>query len=135
MIDSAYLGGAALAYVGDAVLELLIREKLVASGVTDTGKLSAKAQTLVCAPSQSNRLEKILPFLTEAENAAFHLGRNHKTQAKPKHSTVAEYRRATGFEAIFGWVYLNGTRERLNELFELAFNDDFDGSADGFAEA
>ena len=125
MTDPRSLGGAALAYIGDAVLELLIREKLVESGVTDTGKLSAKAQTLVCAPSQSDRLEKILASLTEEENAAFHLGRNHKTQAKPKHSSVAEYRRATGFEAIFGWIYLNGTPERLKDLFALAYEDDF----------
>ena len=125
MTDFTAMGGATLAYVGDAVLELLIREKLAASGITDTGRLSAKAQTLVCAPSQSERLEKILPSLTEEENAAFHLGRNHKTQARPKHSTVAEYRRATGFESIFGWVYLNDTPERLKELFDLAYGDDF----------
>ena len=125
MTDFTAMGGATLAYVGDAVLELLIREKLAAGGITDTGRLSAKAQTLVCAPSQSERLEKILPSLTEEENAAFHLGRNHKTQARPKHSTVAEYRRATGFESIFGWVYLNGTPERLRELFALAYGDDF----------
>lgn len=123
MTDPHSLGGAALAYIGDAVLELLIREKLIARGVTDTGKLSAKAQTLVCAPAQSERLEKILPCLTEEENAAFHLGRNHKTQAKPKHSSVMEYRRATGFEAIFGWVYMSGNNERLRKIFSLAFDE------------
>ena len=125
MTDFTAMGGATLAYIGDAVLELLIRKKLIGSGVTDTGKLSAKAQTLVCAPSQSDRLEKILASLTEEENAAFHLGRNHKTQAKPKHSSVAEYRRATGFEAIFGWAYLNESPERLKELFDMAYDDDF----------
>lgn len=114
-------GGAALAYIGDAALEVLIREMLLSSGITDTGKLSAEAQTLVCASAQSARLEKILPVLTSDENSAFHLGRNHKTQTKPKHSSVIEYRRATGFEAVFGWLYLTGSTARLRELFDIAY--------------
>jgi ribonuclease-3 family protein len=119
--EQAY-GGAALAYIGDAVLEVLVREMLLASGTTDTGKLSAEAQTLVCAGAQSTRLEKILPYLTDEENAAVHLGRNHKTQVKPKHSSVVEYRRATGFEAVFGRLYLGGNTERLRELFRIAYD-------------
>lgn len=120
MNNPQLLGGAALAYIGDAVLELLIREMLLETGMTDTGKLSAEAQKLVCAEAQSAALEKILPSLTEEETSVFHLGRNHKSSAKPKHSTVIEYRRATGFEALFGWLYLSGNTERMYELFRLS---------------
>lgn len=121
MTDRKGLGGATLAYIGDAVLELMIREKLTESGVTDTGKLSAEAQKLVCAPAQSARVELILPLLSEEELYAFRLGRNHKSESKPKHSTVAEYRRATGMEALFGWLYLGGEVERMRALFGVAY--------------
>lgn len=122
MTDPHSLGGATLAYIGDAVLELLIREKLLGSGVTDTGVLSAEAQKLVCAPKQSELTEKLLPLLCEDELAAFRLGRNHKSQTKPKRSTVIEYRRATGFEALFGYLYLAGKTERINELFSACYD-------------
>lgn len=121
MTDRKSLGGAALAYIGDAVLELLIREKLTEGGVTDTGKLSAEAQKLVCAPAQSERVELLLPLLSEEELCAFRLGRNHKSESKPKHASVAEYRRATGMESVFGWLYLGGETERIRELFGIAY--------------
>lgn len=121
MTDEKTPGGAVLAYIGDAVLELRIREKLIQTGVTDTGRLSAEAQRLVCAPAQSECVEKLLPLLTEEEEYIFRLGRNHKTEQKPKHSTVAEYRRATGMEALFGWLYLGGNEKRISELFSAAY--------------
>lgn len=122
MTDPKSLGGAALAFIGDAALEVMIREKLLTTGVTDTGRLSAQAQKLVRAEAQSAAVDRILPLLSEEETAVFHLGRNHKFSAKPKHSTVVEYRRATGFEALFGWLYLCGMKERTAELFERAYD-------------
>ena len=109
------------AYVGDAALEVYIRERLAALGISDTGRLSAMAQKLVCAEAQSDRLEELLPLLTEEENNIYLLGRNHKTKTTPKHSTPAQYHRATGFEAIFGFLYLSGRTERARELFAAAY--------------
>lgn len=114
---------AVYAYVGDAVLEVYIREKLALSGISDTGKLNAMAQKLVCAEAQSLRLESILPILSEEENAVYHIGRNHKTKTTPKHSTPGQYHRATGFEAVFGWLHLSGKIERARELFSVAYSD------------
>lgn len=111
------------AYVGDAVLEVYIRERLAASGVSDTGKLSALAQKFVCAEAQSDRLESVLPLLTEEETGVYLTGRNHKTKTTPKHSTPVQYHRATGFEAIFGFLYLSGMTERARELFSVAYPD------------
>ena len=73
--------------------------------------------------AQSDRLEELLPLLTEEENNIYLLGRNHKTKTTPKHSTPAQYHRATGFEAIFGFLYLSGRTERARELFAAAYKD------------
>ena len=86
MNEAVSHGGIVLAYIGDAVLEILIREKLVSCGMTDTGAMSTIAQKLICAPAQSERMEKLLPVLTEEENAVYRLGRNHHTNSKPKKS-------------------------------------------------
>ncbi len=109
--------GLLLAYIGDGVLELLVREKLISSGETSTGKLSAMAQKIVCAPAQSEMVEKLLPMLTEEEEAAYKLGRNHKVGGKPKKATAVEYHRATGMEAVFGYLHMKGRTERIRELF------------------
>ena len=113
--------GITLAYLGDAVLELLIREALLASGVSDTGRLSAAAQRLVCAPAQSKIAEALLPSLTADEEAAYRLGRNHRVNGKPKNASAAEYSRATGLEAVFGYLHVMGERERIRALFEAGY--------------
>ncbi len=117
------MNGVTLAYIGDAVIELLIREALLASAVMDTGRLSAMAQTLVCAKTQSEIVETLLPLLTEKEEAAYRLGRNHRITGKPKRATVAEYSRATGIEAIFGYLQLTGERERIETLFRAGYEE------------
>ena len=114
--------GVTLAYIGDAVIELAIREMLISSGITDTGRLSAAAQKLVCAKTQSDIVEKLLPLLTQEEEAAYKLGRNHRVSGKPKHASVSEYSRATGVEAVFGYLHLNGENNRIRELVEVAYN-------------
>ena len=122
MLEFNY-NGVTLAYIGDAVIELAIREALIASGVTDTGRLSAAAQKLVCAPMQSQLVEKLLPILTPEEEAAYKLGRNHRISGKPKHASVSEYSRATGLEAIFGYLRLTGNAQRIRDLTIIAYND------------
>ena len=124
MLDINY-NGVTLAYIGDAVIELVVREALISSGITDTGRLSFAAQKLVCAPTQSEVVEKILPLLTENEEAAYKLGRNHRISGKPKHASVSEYSRATGLEAIFGYLHLTGQTERIQNLIHAAYDEIF----------
>jgi len=124
MLDINY-NGVTLAYIGDAVIELAVREVLISSGITDTGRLSSAAQKLVCAPTQSAVVEKLLPLLTEEEAAAYKLGRNHRISGKPKHASVSEYSRATGLEAIFGYLHLTGQTERIQNLILTAYEELF----------
>jgi ribonuclease-3 family protein len=118
--------GVTLAYIGDAVIELAVREALITSGITDTGRLSAAAQKLVCAKTQSDIVEKLLPILTSEEEAAYKLGRNHRVSGKPKHASVSEYSRATGVEAIFGYLKLTDQNDRIRFLIDTAYKDIFD---------
>ena len=110
--------GAALAYLGDAVMEVLVRQMLVRRGIGNAGKLSALSLDYVRATNQSRGLEGLLPHLTEEENAVYHRGRN-AAGAHPKSASVNDYRRATGLEALFGYLHLKGDTARLEALFDL----------------
>lgn len=112
---------AALAYFGDVILELLTRERLVRSGISDAGKLNAAALSYVRAPKQSEAVDRIAPLLTEEEEALYRRGRNMGGGAHPKGATVQEYRRATGLEALFGGLWLDGREDRARVLFAAAF--------------
>ena len=112
---------ASLAYLGDCVLELCVRQHLVRSGVSSSASLNRKALDYVRATAQANAMKNILPILTEEEDAVFRRGRNVGHTNTPKSATVAEYRAATGMEALFGWLHLAGRRERIDELFALAY--------------
>ena len=114
------ISAAHLAYLGDCVYELLVREYLVKKGCS---RPSVESLSYVTASAQSKALEKLLPVLTEGEEDAYRRGRNCVHGNTPKHSTVSEYRRATGFEALFGYLYVKGETARLRELFVLAFTD------------
>ena len=109
----------ALAHIGDCVFELLVRTKLCMNDHRSAADLHKTTVSIVNAVSQSEYAEKILPVLTDEETAVFKRGRNSKVNSVPKKATVAEYHRATGVEALFGWLYLKGRTERLEELFEL----------------
>ena len=111
--------GASLAYLGDAVMEVLVRQMLVKRGIGNAGKLSAMSLDYVRATNQSRGLEGLLPHLTEEENAVYHRGRN-AAGAHPKSASVNDYRRATGLEALWGYLYLSGQTQRLDELIKLA---------------
>lgn len=98
--------------------ELYVREHLVRK---NSSRASVESLKYVTAHIQSGVVEKILPLLTEEEEDAYRRGRNLGHSSTPKSSTVGEYRRATGLEALFGWLYLSGKHDRLRELFDTAF--------------
>ncbi|MGN1235647.1 MAG: Mini-ribonuclease 3 [Christensenellaceae bacterium] len=105
-----------LAFVGDAVYTLYVRERLALSSDFKTGELNKRASLEVSAHGQSALTEKLLPLLTEEETAIFLRGRNAKKPTKSKNASVAEYNRSTGFEALVGYLYLIGERKRIDEL-------------------
>ncbi len=106
-----------LAFVGDAVYTLYVRQSLALSAGYKTGELNRRASEVVSAHGQSGDLERILPKLTEEEEAVYHRGRNAKKATKSKHATVGEYARSTGLEAVVGYLYLTGQSERIVQLF------------------
>ena len=112
---------AALAYLGDCIIELCVRQRLVNQGLASSRTLNKAALDYVRAPKQAEAMKNILPLLTEEEDAVFHRGRNIGHTNTPKAATVAEYRAATGMEALFGYLHLAGRNERINELFEAAY--------------
>ena len=106
-----------LAHLGDAVYELMVRSWLCLHGKATNKGLHRAAVTYVSAPAQARRAQKILPILTEEEQAVYRRGRNTHTAAIPRGASVGEYHAATALEALFGWLYLKGRTQRLNELF------------------
>ena len=111
-----------LAFVGDAVYTLYVKERLVLSGEGKAGEFQRASAQIVSAKGQSEFLDKILPMLTEEESAIFRRGKNAKKASKSKSATNLEYSRSTGFEAVLGYLYLTGEDERIREL--LAQGDD-----------
>ena len=106
-----------LAHVGDAVFEVLVRTWLCARGKATGKGLHQAAIALVRAESQAEKAERILPLLTEEESAVFRRGRNAHVKSVPGHATRAQYGEATALEALLGWLYLKGRRDRINQLF------------------
>ncbi len=114
--DPRTLPGLTLAYLGDCVYELVIRSMLVESGITHVSELNKAAVSYVRAGAQAELMQKIEPLLDEDEKAVYHRGRNAKSASIPKNASVAEYRAATGFEALIGYLYLSGRHDRILEL-------------------
>ena len=121
MFDARSASSAALAYLGDAVLEVLVRARLVDMGYTSSKSLNAKALSFVRASAQAQAMNRIQPLLTEAEDAVFHRGRNIGHTSTPKSATVGEYRTATGMEALFGYLHMMNDQARIKELFDAAY--------------
>ena len=113
----------ALAHVGDAVFELMVRVHLAAVGGKN-GSLHRASVEMVNAAAQAGDMEKLLPFLTEEEAEVFRRGRNVKVHSVPKHARLGDYHAATGLEALFGYLYLLGRRERLSALFARIVEED-----------
>jgi len=106
-----------LAHMGDAVFELLVRTWLCAHGGATGRGMHQAAVRLVCAESQAEKAEKILPLLTEEEKAVFRRGRNAQVHTVPRRASRAQYGEATALEALLGWLYLQGRTERIHALF------------------
>ena len=121
MIDIREVSTQALAYLGDCVLEMQVREHLVCKGLSTSGHLNEAALSFVRASAQAEAMKKLLPVLSEEEEAYFRRGRNLGHSSVPKHATVSDYRTATGMEALFGFLHLAGRGERIAELFRLAY--------------
>ena len=114
---------AALAYLGDSVMELCVRKMLVEKGFSSSKRLNAKALEYVTAKAQAQAAAKILPLLSEEEGAIYHRGRNISHANVPKSASLSEYRMATGLETLFGYLYLAGNTARIDELFKIAYLD------------
>lgn len=112
-----------LAHLGDAVFELLVRTWLCAHGGGLVKNLHRTTVSYVSAPAQAARMERMLPLLTEEEQAMYRRGRNAHVHMIPKNASHEQYSKATGLECLFGSLYLLGRRERVNELFLLTMEE------------
>ena len=108
-----------LAHVGDAVYELLYRSKLCTDGHTAVAEMHRMTVAFVRAEAQAEAAAKLLPVLTQDETSVFKRGRNAKVNSVPHNADIGQYHAATGLEALFGWLYLLGRTERINELFNI----------------
>ena len=111
-----------LAFAGDGVYDLAVRTMLVQKGNARPDALHRKKASLVKAAAQSSMMNAILPVLTESEEAVYRRGRNAKSYTKAKNSSVTDYRRATGFEALIGYLYLSGNIDRVLELIGIGLD-------------
>lgn len=108
-----------LAFMGDTVYDMLVRERLVREANRPVGELNKRKVRLVNCKTQAEAIEKLMPKLTEDEISVCKRGRNAFTKNTPKNADVADYHAATGLEALFGYLYLGGEIDRLNELFDI----------------
>lgn len=108
-----------LAFIGDTVFDLLVRESLICQANRPANDLHNLAVQKVKASSQAGFVEKLLPYLTEKEIAVYKRGRNAKSGHLPKNATQSDYHMATGFESLIGYLYLSDELERIKELFNL----------------
>ena len=120
-VDIKELSTEALAYLGDSVIEIRVREKLVRDGISGSGELNRASLSYVKASQQAAAMRRILPVLTEDEELVFKRGRNMSGGNVPKSATVSEYRTATGMEVLFGYLHYLGRQDRIDELFDLAY--------------
>mgnify|MGYP004451859609 CR=1 FL=1 len=110
----------ALAYLGDSVFEVYVRNKLINSGIYKVDLLQKRAIYYVSAKGQARILRNLIDnnFLTEEELEVVHRGRNYKRSAHPKNTDIVTYKMSTGFEALIGFLYLKNDNARINEIFE-----------------
>ena len=123
-MDAMQYSPLALAFIGDGVYEIRVREKLILEANMPADKLHKLTVERVCAEYQAKAVRKWLDegLLNEQEMDIFKRGRNAKGINAPKHSTVGEYRMATGLVCLFGFLYLTGREKRIGELFEAAWS-------------
>ena len=112
-----------LAHMGDCVYEMLVRAYLCAQGNKTVAQLHKQTITMVKATYQAEFVDKMLPLLAEDEMTYYRRGKNSHVHAVPKSATPAQYAKATGLEAMFGYLFLSGKKERANEIFNLVMKE------------
>lgn len=117
--DPKGLNSLALAFVGDGVYDLIIREKLACQGNRPVGQLNSEKVDIVRCESQAALAEKIEPYLTEEEADVLRRGRNAHVNHAPKNATMGQYHAATAFEALLGYLYLSDRIDRIRELLDI----------------
>lgn len=117
-----------LAFVGDGVYDLLVREYLVRQANRPVGQLNKIKVSLVNCKSQARFAQLLLPKLNEKETSVYKRGRNAAPKCTSKHGTVADYHSATGLECLFGYLHMNGEQNRVQELFNLIVHIAFEES-------
>ena len=122
--DAKLLNPQVLAFVGDGVYSLYIRHKIIANNSFTGQKLHSEVVNYVKAKGQSNFIDKLLPLFNEDELSVFKRARNHKTLSQAKNANVIDYKRATGLEAVIGYLYLTNQIDRLNELLSYSVGED-----------
>ena len=116
------LSSLGLAHLGDGVFEVMVRAWLCLHGKAKAKDLHRATVKYVSAPAQAAAMERLRPYLTQEEEDVFRRGRNTAPHSVPKAASRGEYQTATGLEALFGWLYLQGRTDRLNELFALVMD-------------
>lgn len=119
-LDAKNLNPQVLAFVGDGVYSLYIRHKLVSTSSLKGKELHNSATNFVKAKGQSNFIDRLLSVFDDEEMAVFKRARNHKTLSQAKNQNIIDYRRATGLEAVLGYLYITGNIDRLNEILKLS---------------
>lgn len=127
--EAGLINPVVLAFLGDAVYSLWVREKLVRSGAGRASDFQRAAAKLESARGQSAYLEKILPLFSPREEEIYRRGRNAKKATKSKNADAGEYNRSTGFEAVIGYLHLTGNAARIEELLSLTDEADLKGQA------
>lgn len=120
------IGMLGLAHVGDAVYELLIRSMLCSRGPAAVSSLHRSSVSMVKAQAQAEAAKLIFPELHEDEKAVYKRGRNTKVNSVPHNADIGHYHAATGLEALFGWLYMQGKIERINEIFSMIMKEKAD---------
>jgi ribonuclease-3 family protein len=117
------LSSLGLAHLGDSVFEVMVRSWLCLQGKAKPRDLHRATVKYVAAPAQAAMVQKILPILTQEEQDVYRRGRNTAPHSVPKAASRGEYQAATALEALFGWLYLQGRTDRLNELFAIMMDE------------
>ena len=111
-----------LAYIGDCIYDLIIKTKVISEGIKQVKKLHQETSSMVQASAQSEMLRALQPLLTEEEHAVYRRGRNAKSVSPAKNQSLTDYRRATGFEALMGWLYLKREWKRMADLIKIGLD-------------
>ena len=122
-VDLKTLSPLTLAFVGDCVYDLILRTVIVERHNASPNRLHREKSRLAKAPAQAEMAEALQKHLTQEELAVYRRGRNAKSHTTDKNASVLDYRKATGLEALYGWLYLSGQETRMLELLRLSLDE------------